>query len=143
MTIEAQGRIAAPPAKVFSALADFEGAVKWMPGLESSKVVSSGVTGLGTQFHQERRVMKNRVDPVDVSVVKYAPPTTLALDVKRNGKPTAIVTWTAKPDGTGTLLHCGMELKMPAIIAFIWGGMIRKQIAGDIAGLKKFVEGTS
>lgn len=138
--IEAEGTIAAPPAKVFAALADYENAVKWMPGLVSSTVTTKGPTGAGTEFHQERKVMQNKIDNVDVKVLTHSPPSTLVLDVHRNGKQTAIVTWTVTSTGTQSLVCCSLDLKMNALMAKLWGAMIRKQIAGDIAGLKDYVE---
>ena len=68
MTIESEGTIAALPAKVFAALADFENDVKWMPGVVVSKVSTAGPMGVGTQFHQERKVVKNKTDYSDVPV---------------------------------------------------------------------------
>lgn len=142
--VEANGPVRAPPEKVFAALTDFAGSKAWLSGVEAASLVTPGPVAVGTKFTQ-RRVTMGRAANVEGTVLRHEPPRLLVLDVKRDGKPAGVVTWTVTPEAGGAArVGCKVDFQLPGLMKLMTPmikGTIQKQTAGDIASLAKKVEG--
>lgn len=141
--VQAEGPVRAPPETVFAALTDVPGSKAWLPGVEDSKLVTQGPFGVGTRFMQ-RRVTMGRPSDVEVAVLRHEPPRLLVLDVKRDGKPAGVVTWTLTPQAGTTNVACVVDFRLPGLMKLMTPmvkGVIRKQTVGDIDALRRKIEG--
>jgi uncharacterized protein YndB with AHSA1/START domain len=135
--VERDGLVHAPPALVYAQLTDFASAKTWLSGVSESSVVTPGPVKEGTRFTQ-RRVTMGRPSDVEGTVTKAEPGRLLVLDIKRDGRPAGVATWTLTPEGAGTRVACAIDFRLPGLMALmtpVVKGTIAKQTAGDIQAL--------
>lgn len=141
--VEYSGTVRAPPQRVFDALADVASSPQWLKGVSEAAVVTPGPAGVGTRFTQTRVTM-GRPSKVDGTFVAYEPARKLVLDIKRDGKPAGVVTWSLAPEGAGTRVTAHIDFQLPGLMKLMTPmvkNVIRKQNEEDVASLARKVEG--
>src|SRR5262245_64921399 len=80
LTFECSIEIAAPPQKVFAALADLDAMGKWMPSLVRIERLTQGPLAKGSQFRQTRKMLGHEATE-QFEVTEFDPPRALGLYV--------------------------------------------------------------
>lgn len=141
--VEASRVVNAPPQRVFDELTDFASSPKWLEGVSEAASLTPGPVGVGSRFTQTRTTM-GRASKVEGAVLAHDPPRKLVLDIRRDGKPAGVVTWTLAPEGAGTRVGCHIDFQLPGLMKIMTPfvkGVVRKQNEGDLEALRRRVEG--
>ncbi len=141
--------IEAPPDRVFAAMTRPEEIRAWMPGLVALESLTSGETGVGSQWKETRKLMGHHASEV-FEVSEYEAPRRLGLRVdgskgsSRKGE--YLFTYDLEPAAGGTRLTMNGEISMPGgwmtrFIGNLFRGMFKKMHEKDLAALKAHAEG--
>lgn len=145
MQIELETIVAAPPAAVFSTLADVGNWARFMSGVESVEILTPGAIDAGTRF-RETRTMFGKTATEVMTVVEIAPPDRLLLAASNHGTEYRIEhQLTAVKDGTRVSLQFSGTpttslARIFAPLGLLFAGSVRKQVAKDLADLKREAE---
>ncbi|MEA3200401.1 MAG: Polyketide cyclase / dehydrase and lipid transport [Thermoplasmata archaeon] len=137
--VERHGLVRAPPAAVYALITDFDASKTWLSGVTDSRLDTPGPVKAGTRFTQKRTTMGKASDVVG-TVTKAEAPRLLVLDIRRDGKPAGVATWTLTPEGPGTRVSCAIDFQLPGLMKLfspLVKGAIAKQTAGDIEAIDK------
>jgi len=145
MQIELETIVAAPPAAVFSTLADVDSWARFMSGVESVEILSPGAIGAGTRF-RETRTMFGKTATEEMTVVEIEPPNRLLLAASNHGTQYRVEHKLAAA-GAGTRLSLQFSgtpvtllARIFAPLGLLFAGSVRKQIEKDLADLKREAE---
>jgi uncharacterized protein YndB with AHSA1/START domain len=151
LTFQIEQTIAAPPARVFAAFTDLDSMGAWMDGFVKNERLTPGAVGKGAQFRQTRKMFGREASEV-FEVTEFDPPRAFALFVD-GSKGSSRGGWfkirhAMAPSGTGTALtlsvECGGASGCLALLGrFVFGPMMKKAIAKDLAAFKSWVESGS
>lgn len=124
---EVAERIAAPPARVWAVLLDWEGSAAWMVDATTVEVVGTQREGIGTRVRAVTRIAG--IALTDVMVVTDWIPERL-IRVRHVGWPIRGDAWfRLEPDGAGTRFDWGEELTPPlGPLGEIGGTLLRRPI---------------
>jgi hypothetical protein len=137
--------IAAPPKRVFDAVADVATLPMRIPEIKAVEMLTTGHVGVGTKF-KETRMMFGKETSETFEITEFSPPAKLTMKAVSCG-----VEYTAehrfKPDRGGTLLELEMRHRALTLYAklfrplgWLMGGMMRKALAKDLDALAAAVE---
>lgn len=134
--------INAPVDTVFTTVTDIERSPQWVSVLKSVRLASDSAVGVGTTFTEYSEIAGQHA-VIDKVVTAYDPPRTYA--VKSTAGPVAhAMTLTLEPVANSTKLTLLLEAEEPVGIMGVLGGivvaMVRDQLNGDLARLKKLIE---
>src|SRR5918996_4853712 len=82
--VERTATIGSPPAELFAYLADLDNLDKWMAGIVSAEVTSSGELGAGSTARVVRALGSQRVE-APLTVAEYDPPRHLVITSEVSG----------------------------------------------------------
>lgn len=134
--------IAAPPERVFEAVAHIENFSRAVPGIIDVEFLSDARTGVGTRF-RETRLMKKRETTTELEVTEYEPPERVRL-VSDEGGTIWDTVFTVAPTGTGSDLTMVMDARphrlLARIVTPLLKGTIAKAIESDMDAIKDYCE---
>lgn len=138
--------VAAPPAEVFAACADFARAADRIKDILRVEVLSPGPVGVGTRFKETRKMFGKEATET-MEVVAFDPPAGYELRAVNCG--TEYRTWfTFTPDGAGTRVDATFQSRAVALWAwpftplmYLMRGFLRKCLAGDLDQIRAAIEG--
>lgn len=147
LTMHWREEIAAPPARVFTALAEPDQVAKWMPGFVRFERLTPGPMGVGTRLRETRKMRAHEATE-EFEVTAYEPPRVFELYV--DGRKGSMkrgefrFRYTLAPGGPGTILTLDGEIGgmggCMMLIGRLFAGMFRKALAKDYAALKAYCE---
>ena len=138
--------VAAPPAEVFAACADFAGAPDRIADIIRVEVLTPGPVGVGTRFKETRKMFGKEATET-MEVVAFDPPRGYELWAVNCGTE-YLTRFAFTPEGAGT--RVGVDFRARPVrwwawgfvpLAYLMGGMIRKLLARDVDQIRAAVEG--
>ena len=134
VTVQAQVRIAGPPAKTFAYLTDFGSWHWWGGGLMSMTKVTPGAVRKGTELQQlTRRRGRERTTRLEiVDLVKDRALTLMGDDL--------VAAFRLEPLEPGTRVTCEVAVPASGVSALIYRVMLRRFLASDLRKFKRSVE---
>ena len=113
LTMHWREEIAAPPERVFAAMADLESFGTWMPGFVRIERLTPPPTGVGTRFRETRKMMGHEATE-EFEVTAFEPPLVFGLfcDGKKGSSKSGEFRfrYTLAPGGPGTILTVDGEV---------------------------------
>lgn len=143
--------IAAPPERVFAALAEPDQVAKWMPGFVRFERLTPGPLAVGSRLRETRKMMGHEATE-EFEVIVYEPPRVFGLYVdgrKGSSKQGEFrFRYTLAPGGPGTILTVDGEFGgltgcmggCMFLLGPLMAGFFRKAIAKDHTALKAYCE---
>lgn len=138
--------VAAPPAAVFAAYADFAHAADRIADILRVEVLTPGPVGVGTRFKETRKMFGKEATET-MEVVAFDPPAGYELRAARGGTEYR-TRFTFTPDGAGTRVEAEFRARPVALWAkpftpllYLMRGFLRKCLARDLDQMRAFVEG--
>ena len=148
--IAATVTVARPPGEVFTALTDWENLTRWIPGAERIEKVTPGASGVGTRVREIRRILGHPVES-QLEVTAWQPGRQLRMRLERegtSGEGGFDLIPVSAPGGEGeggTRIDFTVELHAGGfkarLLLPILGAAIHRQMEGDLAALKRHLEG--
>lgn len=138
--------VAAPPAEVFAACADFAGAPGRIAEIIRVELLTPGPVGVGTRFRETRKLFGKEATET-MEVVAFDPPRGYELRAASGGNEYH-TRFAFVPDGAGTRVDAEFHAR-PARwwawgfvpLMYLMGGVIRRCLAGDLDQIRAAVEG--
>jgi uncharacterized protein YndB with AHSA1/START domain len=134
--------IAAPPARVFSTVADIAHFAQAIPEIVKVEFLSPQKTGVGTRFRETRK-MGGREMPTELAVTEFVPNERVRLVADNHGT-VWDTTFSVKPVSEGTLLTVDMEARSATLRTKfqVWliRGLVKRAIAKDMDRVKEYCE---
>ncbi len=130
-TVSASAQIPGPSTEVFTFLADLQNLPRWMSGIVSAELTTTGEIGVGSRAHVVRELLGQRIE-VDVTVAGYEPPRRVQLDTSASGIGVK-ATLDIEPAGNGTSLTLAMEIRAQSIFMAPVEGMVAGAAEQDVA----------
>jgi carbon monoxide dehydrogenase subunit G len=148
MRIEVEETIAAPPERVWAAVADPDSLGKWMSGLVRIERLGGPPFGKGTRFREVRKMFGKEAAEV-FEVVSVDPPRSFELHVDGKQGSSGCGEYRFRhelvPVAGGTRLRMTGEIGgggwFQRLVGALFKGFFRKAIAKDLRSLKAYVEG--
>ncbi len=141
-TVEFHRVVAAPPERVFDAVADIANFSTAVPGITKIEFLTTQKVGVGTRFN-ETRVMNGREGTVELEVTEYERPERFRI-VSDEGGTVWDTVMTVVPQGDGAELNMTMEARPHSLMGKITTPMVMKMVAkameGDMDAVKAWCE---
>jgi carbon monoxide dehydrogenase subunit G len=134
--------VAASPEKVFALLTDFGAAAKVLPGVVESVVLTPGPVASGTRV-REKRDVRGRVRESEMVVTSHEPARRFWMDIYTGPKKAGEGGFDLAPAEEGTRLRYTVDVRLPGLmvlLAPLVKPAVRKEMAGDLAAIKKAAE---
>ncbi len=138
--------VEAPPAAVFEALGDLEGAKQWLPNLVSIEKLTPGPVGAGTEWRETRKTFgREATEYFRVTRAERPSRMDLYIDGSKgtSGRGEYFFVYELLPERTGTNVELTGDIRMPGV----WGlfarfmtGTFKKACHKDLAALKAHLE---
>jgi uncharacterized protein YndB with AHSA1/START domain len=132
--VNAQVRIARPPAKTFAYLTDFDSWHWWGGGHVSMKKVTPGAPRKGTEVNQVVR-RRGRESTVRLGVADLVQDRALTLAGKD-----LEASFRLEPVGAGTRVTCEVAVPARGVSALIYRVVLRRLVAADLRKFRRAVE---
>jgi uncharacterized membrane protein len=126
-----------PIDEVFGFVSDFENVPKWNYYVLDVSKTSDGPTGVGTTFHQVRKV-----DAQDFQIVTYQPNREVTVQTIPPSTPEFEMRFTFEPDGNRTRIsdEWKLETGRPALLERLGAGRIESAALENLGKLKTLLE---
>ncbi len=136
--------IAAPAPTVWETLADFGGVAEWAPTVRESHCATEASGGIGAM----RILTTSTGDVVEEVIVEWDEGRSFAFEIPdglRSVTGPIQETWSVEPTDGGCIVAASQDFRMkPPILGLvlgpILGGVLRKMLAQNLAGLKHHIE---
>jgi uncharacterized protein YndB with AHSA1/START domain len=141
--VEAGTVIRATPEQVFQFIAIPENGPRWQEGAVSTRVMTPGPVGLGSEMEHEGRWLRMRI-PTTAVVTVYEPPRRFGYDIttKLSPKP-SFMRYTVEPTAGGTKLTLSNEAPASGWMK-PFEPLLQRSVQGmferDVARLKALIE---
>ncbi len=146
MRIEVRTLIAAPVERVFAVASDIPRWPQSIGAITRVEMLTPGPVAAGTRF-RETRTMFGRTESQEMAVAEMLPPSLFVLTAESHGtRYRAVHTFAAERDGTRLgLVFEGVPVtlraRLMAPVGWLMKGHLERQLAADLADLKRAVEG--
>lgn len=145
MKITIESTINAPPERVFEVYSDIENAAERIDGITKLEILSAARSGLGLRW-RETRVMMGKEATEEMEITAFDAPCSYQVEAESHGMHyTTVMSFTEQGDTTRVTWFFGGEpltlaTKVISLFSFLFVGMTRKMMKGDIDDLKRFIE---
>jgi carbon monoxide dehydrogenase subunit G len=127
--------------EAFAFIADFGNAMRWDPGVVSSKAIDAGPVGLGSRSRLEVRLGR-LVAPMEYRVTAFEPPRRVVLTGAGSGV-TAVDDIRFAPSGVGTHVDYTADIRLGGLLRLaepFLGGAFRKLADDALEGMRKTLD---
>jgi len=142
--VRTEREIAAPPSRVFSAVADPQVFADAIPAVSGIEFLGDQTSGAGTRF-RETRSMKGKDVSTELEITEYEPDARVRIVSDVNGTVWDSV-FSVVPTSDGATLTLVMEARpyqvLPRLLTPLIMGMVRKALEADMNSIKAHCEGT-
>lgn len=130
-----------PREAVFGYLGDLENTPRWNWAVDSTRKVTGGPVGVGTEYRQTRSVPTRATESLRITA--YEPARRMEVEGTLGPFP-ARLTYDLTDDGAGTVLTNTVELDPPPALRIaspLLSRRIRSSVAENLSVLKRLLEG--